>query len=323
MRKLFLAIAAYAVLSAPAFAEPVTLRAISAFPSNLEFTKQFQAFIERVNKAGEGVVRVQFVGGPEVIPPQQQDTALRNGVFDMQMGPAADYNGIVPEADALFGATVGPVQARENGATKMLNDIWRKKLNAQFIGWQSGGIPFYVYLVDKPKMTSEGVLDLTGLQMRSTPAYKEWFEKLGGNNVMLQTAEMFTALERGVVRGLGWPAISYTDIGVHKFLKYQVAPPVWQLDLVIMMNGKKWDALPEQARQIIEQAAVEHERATQSDFGAIREREDKILREAGVQTVEVGNPALHRKIAHDLVSDRQASRDPSNVEAMTAKLYQE
>ena len=323
MRKLFLAIAAYAVLSAPAFAEPVTLRAISAFPSNLEFTKQFQTFIERVNKAGEGVVRVQFVGGPEVIPPQQQDTALRNGVFDMQMGPASYYNGIVPEADALFGATVGPVQARENGATKMLNDIWRKKLNAQFLGWQSGGIPFYVYLVDKPKMTSEGVLDLTGLQMRSTPAYKEWFEKLGGNNVMLQTAEMFTALERGVVRGLGWPAISYTDIGVHKFLKYQVAPPVWQLDLVIMMNGKKWDALPEQARQIIEQAAVEHERATQSDFGAIREREDKILREAGVQTVEVGNPALHRKIAHDLVWDRLASRDPSNVEALKAKLYQE
>ncbi len=323
MRKLFLAFAAYAVLSMPAFAEPVTLRAISAFPTNLEFTKQFQVFIERVNKAGEGVLRIQYVGGPEVIPPQQQDTALRNGVFDMQMGPASYYNGIVPEADALFGATASPVEARANGATAMLNDIWRKKLNAQFIGWQSGGIPFYVYLVDAPKMTSDGVLDLSGLQMRSTPAYKEWFEKLGGNNVMLQTAEMFTALERGVVRGLGWPAISFTDIGVHKFLKYQVAPPVWQLDLVIMMNGKKWDALPEQARQIIEQAAVEHERATQIDFGAIREREDKILKDAGVQTVEVGNPALHRKIAHDLVWERLAGRDPSNVEALKAKLYQQ
>lgn len=323
MRKLFLAFAAYAVLSMPVFAEPVTLRAISAFPTNLEFTKQFQVFIDRVNKAGEGVVRVQYVGGPEVIPPQQQDTALRNGVFDMQMGPASYYNGIVPEADALFGATVDPVRARENGATQMLNDIWRKKLKAQFVGWQSGGIPFYVYLVSEPKMNSEGVLDLSGLQMRSTPAYKEWFEKLGGNNVMLQTAEMFTALERGVVKGLGWPAISFTDIGVHKFLKYQVAPPVWQLDLVIMMNDKKWDKLPEQAKQIIEQAAIEHEKATQRDFAAIRERENQILKDAGMQTVEVANPALHRKIAHDLVWERLASRDPSNVAGLKSKLYQE
>lgn len=323
MRKLLLALAAYAAIVSSAFAEPVTLRAISAFPPNLEFTKQFQAFIERVNREGEGVVKIQFIGGPEVIPPQQQDTALRNGVFDLQMGPASYYNGIVPEADALFGANVGPVQAREDGAVELLNAIWRKKLNAQFIGWQSGGIPFYVYLTDAPKMSDKGVLDLTGIQLRSTPAYREWFEVLGGNNVMLQTSEMFTAMERGVVRGLGWPAISFTDIGVHKFLKYRVAPPVWQLDLVIMMNGKKWDGLSPEAKQIIETAAIEHEKATQLNFAAIRDKETKILEESGIQTVEVGNPELHRKIAHDLAWNRLASRDPSNVAALKAKLYRE
>ena len=324
MRKLLLALSACAVmLSSSAFAEPVTLRAISAFPPNLEFTKQFQAFIDRVNRAGEGVVKIQFVGGPEVIPPQQQDTALRNGVFDMQMGPASYYNGIVPEADALFGANVGPVQAREDGAVELLNDIWRKKLNAQFIGWQSGGIPFYVYLTDPPKMSGKGVLDLTGIQLRSTPAYREWFEALGGNNVMLQTSEMFTAMERGVVRGLGWPAISFTDIGVHKFLKYRVAPPVWQLDLVIIMNGRKWDGLSPEAKQVIEKAAIEHEKATQRDFAAIRDRETKILEQSGIQTIEVDNPALHLKIAHDLVWERLASRDPSNVEMLKSKLYKE
>ncbi len=323
MRKLLLALVAFATIMSSAFAEPVTLRAISAFPPNLEFTKQFQAFIERVNKTGEGVVSIQLVGGPEVIPPQQQDTALRNGVFDIQMGPASYYNGIVPEADALFGANVGPVEARENGATELLNAIWRKKLNTQFIGWQSGGIPFYVYLMDAPKMSDKGVLDLTGIQLRSTPAYREWFEVLGGNNVMLQTSEIFTAMERGVVRGLGWPAISFTDIGVHKFLKYRVAPAVWQLDLVIMMNAKKWDGLSPQAKQIIESAAIEHEKATQRDFAAIRDKETKILEEAGIKTVEVDNPALHLKVAHDLAWSRLASRDPGNVDALKAKLYKE
>ncbi|WP_202310890.1 TRAP transporter substrate-binding protein DctP [Mesorhizobium sp. L-8-10] len=318
-----MAFAILSSLSAAAQAEAVTLRAISAFPANLEFTKQFQAFIDRVNRSAEGVVAIQFVGGPEVIPPQQQDTALRNGVFDMQMGPASYYNGTVPEADALFGATVSPVEARKNGATAMLNGIWREKLNAELIGWQSGDVPFYVYLVDEPKMAASGSLDLTGIQMRSTPAYREWFEALGGNNVMLQTSEMFTAFERGVVRGLGWPGISFTDIGVHKFLKYRVAPPVWQLDLVIMMNGAKWDGLSEEAKKVITEAAIVHEEQTQKDFAAIAENEAKILEQAGVQTVEVAEPAAHRKIAHDLVWTRLEGRDATHAAALREKLYAE
>lgn len=326
MNHLARAIAALAVLSASSLhaqAEAVTLRAISAFPANLEFTKQFVSFIERVNAAGEGVVAIQLVGGPEVIPPQQQDTALRNGVFDIQMGPASYYNGIVPEADALFGANVTPTQARENGGTELLNTIWREKLGTEFLGWQSGGMPFYVYLVDEPKMSSEGILDLSGIQMRSTPAYREWFEALGANNVMLQTAEMFTAMERGVVRGLGWPAISFTDIGVHSFLNYRVAPPVWQLDLVIMMNAGKWDSLSQEARDVLTQSVIEHEKATQNAFAAVAEAELKILEESGITTVEVADPAKHRAFAHDLVWQRLEARDATNVVALREKLYAE
>lgn len=326
MRHLLCAAIALAILSSLsviARAEVVVLRAISAFPVNLEFTKQFQKFIDRVNENGKGVVSIQLVGGPEVIPPQQQDTALRNGVFDIQMGPASYYNGTVPEADALFGATVDPVEARRNGATDLLNHIWREKLNTEFIGWQSGNVPFYIYLVDKPKLAENGTLDLSGIQMRSTPAYREWFEVLGGNNVMLQTSDMFTALERGVVKGLGWPAISFTDIGVHKFLKYRVAPPVWQLDLVIMMNSAKWDGLSEEARNIISTAAIEHEKQTQKDFAAIAKRELKILQDAGVQTVEMPDPAMHRRIAHDLVWKRLEERDATNAAALKEKLYQD
>ncbi len=302
-------------------AEEIYLRAVSAFPPNLEFSKQFQVFIDRVNRNGKGVVSIQLVGGPEAIPVQQQDTAIRNGVFDIQMGPASYYNGVVPEADALFGATVGPVEARANGATALLNNIWRQKLNAEFIGWQSGGIPFYVYLVDAPRFTPDGLLDLSGIQMRSTPAYREWFERLGGNNVMLQTSEMFTAMERGIVRGVGWPAISFTDIGVHKFLKYRVAPPVWQLDLVIMMNASKWDTLPDDAKSIIALAAAEHEKATEADFLAIAEKEKKLLEDAGMQMINVTNPELHRKVAHDLVWERLEKRDPTNAAALREKLY--
>jgi len=305
-----------------ASAEAVHLKAVSAFPVNLPFTKQFQAFIDRVNREGEGVVQIDLIGGPEVIPPQQQDTAIRNGVFDMQMGPTSYYNGNVPEADALFGATTTPVEARENGGIDLLDKIWHEKLNAKFLSWQSGGIPFYIYLVDEPKLTADGVLDLSGVRMRATPAYKEWFEKLGATNVILQTSEMFPALERGVVKGLGWPAISFTDIGVYKFLNYRVEPPVWQLDIAIIMNADKWESLSDEAKQILTQAAIEHEKATAESFQAIREREEKILQDAGMEFYTLEKGDKHRQIAFDLVWDRLKSRDPSNVEALREKFYQ-
>ena len=308
-------------INGPLWAAPVTVRAISAFPANFEFTKQFQNFVDRVNKEGEGIIKIQFVGGPEVIPAQQQDTAIRNGVIDMQMGPATYYNGIVPEADALYGANINPIEARKNGALALLNKIWRKKLNAEFLAWQSGDIPFYIYLTKKPKMAPNGDIDLDGTQIRVTSAYREWITALGGSNVVLPATDVFTAMERGVVGGLVWPALGFTDLGVYKFTKYRVGPPVWQLDFVIMMNGDKWDKLPQAAKTALERAAAEHEIDTQTRFGESRAKEEAILKKAGVQDIDVSNPQLHEKVAHDLVWQRLTDRDPTNVSALRELMY--
>ena len=73
-------------LAGPASAEEV-LRAVTAFPAPVEFSKSFLRFVDKVNDLGEGVVRIDYMGGPEVIPPAQQAQAIRRGVVDMQYGP--------------------------------------------------------------------------------------------------------------------------------------------------------------------------------------------------------------------------------------------
>lgn len=322
IRKLATALLALAMMfSVSATAEEITLQAISAFPTNIQFTKQFLNFIERVNETGKGVVQIQFIGGPEVVPPQQQDTAIRNGVVDIMMGPATYYTGTVPAGDALFGATASPAKARKNGGFKLLNSIYREQLNAKLLGWESGSIPFYVYLVDKPKMDRRGLLDLSGVRMRSTSAYREFFQRLGATTVTLQAAEIYPALKRGVVDGLAWPAISFTDLGVYKLVNYRVAPPVWQLDLMILMNADSWDALSDKVQAILHEAAVAHEQVTAEKFAKVRKAEDRILAEAGIQTIRVDNPELYKKLAYDVVWERLESRAPSNVDALRETFY--
>lgn len=301
-----------------ASAEEVVLKSVSTWPSSYAVVKEYLRFVERVNEAGKGVVRIDHIGGPEVVPADQQDTAIRNGVFDIQFGAASYYAGVVPEADALKAAEVSPVEARKAGAIELLSGIWRKKLNAEVLAWMSGGIGFYLYLTDTPKLTAEGLPDLHGLKLRSSSAYKDWFEAMGATNVMMAAPETFSAFERGMIDGLAATGINFRDVGVTKFIKARVSPAVWQVDTLIVMNAAKFDALSEEARAVLVEAAAAQEAKTMENYRAQAEEEAAEIAKAGVQFVELAAEAgsKYKALAHELVWQRLSRNAPGSVEAL-------
>jgi len=300
-----------------ATADETIIRAITALPANNEITRRFQAFASQVNEAGVGVVQIQVIGGPEAIPAAQQDTALRNGVVDMQAGPSGNYSGIVPEANALQGATVSATEARANGAFDLLNEAWNAKLDAELIGWIGNGLQYHVFLTREPAFSDEGDLDLTGFNLRSVPTYRDWFDALGAHNVMLDQSEIYTALERGVVDGFGWIAIA-EDLGVYELLHSRVGPAVWQANTVVMMNKAAWDGLSPDAQQIIRDAAIATEDANTGHFAEIAEREEAALEAAGVNLVTLEGEAGLRHIqkANGVVWAALESADAASAERL-------
>src|SRR5438045_9518602 len=67
--------------------------------------------------------------------------------------------------------------------------------------------PFHLYLtkkIDKP--------DLAGLKIRITPVYRDFFQALGATVVQTPPGEVYTALERCVVDGYGWPIHGICDL---------------------------------------------------------------------------------------------------------------
>ncbi len=50
-------------------AQEVTLRAVTSFAEGTQFSKNFERFIEKVNKDGKGVIQINYIGGPRAIPP--------------------------------------------------------------------------------------------------------------------------------------------------------------------------------------------------------------------------------------------------------------
>ncbi|MCA8883597.1 MAG: hypothetical protein KDA50_07605 [Rhodobacteraceae bacterium] len=322
--KKFLAAAATAIgvgLAGGAQAEEV-LRGVAALPTNNVITQSFLEYVEMVNAAGEGIVRIEVIGGPEAIPPTQQDTALRNGVVDIQGGPAGYYAGTVPESEALTGAAVTAAEARENGAFDLLRGVWRDRLGAELLAWNGNGTQYYIYLREMPEFDADGNVTLAGKKLRSAGTYRDWFDALGAENVMMSQSEVFSALERGVVDGFGWITFA-SDIGVNRLLKARIGPAVWQGSPVIMMNGNRYDALPEDAKRVLQDAALALEAKISAEMPTRVAHEEERLKADGIALVEPEPEAAarYKDLAYSVVWDKLEADLPDYAAQIRPLLY--
>jgi TRAP-type transport system periplasmic protein len=303
-----------------------TLRALSMQPTAVTYTQSFLKFIDKVNAAGEGVVQIEFVGGPEAIPTFDQPEAVRGGVIDMIYGPGSYYPGIVPETDALVGSNVTPMEKRANGGIDLLNEIHQEKMNVYYLGHPDGGIQFHVYMTKEPQLREDGLPDMSGIKLRGAPIYREFFtDYLGATFVQVNVPEVYTALERGTVDGLGWPSIGVMDLSWDSFLKYRIDPGYFQTDLGILVNLDKWNALSDEAKQILQDTAIAWEEESYEELQALRAEEDAEMKKRGMQVVELPPEAAEAYLnaAYEEAWNRLKERDPTHYEALREKFFKE
>jgi TRAP-type C4-dicarboxylate transport system substrate-binding protein len=325
LKTLAAGVAAAALAALPARAEE-TLRAVAMFPKGLIYTQSFLQYVDKVNAAGKGVVQINFVGGPEAIPTFEQAAAVRDGVVDMVYGPGSYYPGDVPETDALVASNVSPLEQRENGGIDLFNQIHQKKLNVYYLGHMDGGIKFHIYLREKPKMKADGTLDLSGAKLRGAPIYREFFtDYLGSTFVQIPVPEVYTSLERGAVDGLGWTSIGLMDLSWDKLLKYRVDPGFFQTDLGVLVNLGKWNGLSDAAKKVLQDTALEHEKASYEALQALHDKENAEVQKRGMQiiTLEGANAEKFLQAAYDVPWARLKGRDPTHYDALREKFYSE
>lgn len=316
----FLAAAAPAALSAE-----TVLRAATAFPETIEFTKSFHRFVAKVNKAGAGVVGIEIIGGPETIPQSQQPDATRRGVLDIHQGPASYYLGLVPEGDALVGSNRTPMEARANGGFALLQRIFADKLNVHILGHFDGGVGFHIFLREPPPRTNDGGIDLTGIAIRSQPIYREFFRALGARTITVPVGEAYTAFERGIVDGTGWVQMNLADLGWDRFLRTRIDPAFFAAEILVIVNLDRWRSLSPEARAILERLAIEYEQESYDYFRDFTAREDRRQRAAGMNVITLTGAAraAYLKQAHEVPWSRLAERDATHVEELRAKYYVE
>src|ERR1700694_744094 len=284
----WLALAAAALTPALAAAQEVTLRVVSAFPENQFYVKRTVEWIEKVNREGKGVLQMNFIGGPKAIPTFEVGNAVKTGVVDLALTTGAFYTNLMPEADALKLAEVSAAEQRRNGAHELINKIWQEKANMYYLARVVEFTPFHLYLnqkIDKP--------DLTGLKIRITPVYRDFFQAMGAAVMTTAPGEVYTALERGVIDGYGWQIHALFDLNWQEKTKFRVDPGFYNAEVSLVVNLDKWKALTPAAREYLTRQALAYE--GQNEFWkSYNQNEAKRQAEAGIQTITF-DPATSRK----------------------------
>jgi TRAP-type C4-dicarboxylate transport system substrate-binding protein len=251
-------------------AQEVTLRAVSAFAEKTTYARGFELFIERVNRDGKGVLQINYIGGPKAMPPFEVGNALKSGVVDVANSTGAFYTNVMPEADA-WKLTERPMsELRKNGGYDYMAQLHADKMNAVFLARHVDGNPFHLYL-NKPISSA----DLTGLKLRITPVYRD----------------VYTALERGVVDGYGWPITGIFDLGWHEKTKYRVDPGFYTAEVSILVNKSTWDKLNDAQRDILRKAGEQAEGDAAAIFAEENAKDTKRQADAGIQTIALDGAA--------------------------------
>jgi len=302
-----------------------TLTLVSSWNSRQNFTVHFLEYIAAVNEAGKGVVQIKFLGGPEVIPQRQLLYALRRGVIDMAFGGMTYYRGLLPEGDVMFAGTITPMQARANGGLDALQPYWEQRINAHLIGWMQSGIGPHFYLTDEPVFGADGLPDLTGLKIRTSPTNVELVNSTGARAVQIAVKEIYTAFQRGAVDGLAWPTIGFPDLGIDEYVHYRIDPAVLQLAITLQINLDRWNALSPEARRILTEQAILYEQQSRADLFAIRDREVAELEAAGFTAIQMEPEVAARwtRHAHQVVWDRFATRAPESAAELQPLFFPE
>jgi TRAP-type C4-dicarboxylate transport system substrate-binding protein len=282
MNRFLLTAAAAAALAIPAAvqAQEVTLKLVSAFPETATYAKHMTPWIQKFNAEGKGVAQINFIGGPKAIPTFEVGTSVKNGVVEMAMNTGAFYTNLMPEADFLKLAQINVAQQRKNGAFDYINKVWNQKANLVYLARMVEDTPFHLYLtkkIDKP--------DLAGLKIRVTPVYREFFQAMGATLIQTPPGEVYTALERGVVDGYGWPIQGIFDLNWHEKTKFRVDPGFYNAEVSIIMNLDAYKKLTPKQRDFVNRQALALE-AMNDTWGKLNAADTKRQAEAGIQVIQ-------------------------------------
>jgi len=295
LKALIAILAVFFVFIAPVQAsdsKPVELKLWGAWiPDTFSSDPFLHMFMDMVNDRGKAVnLSIKLVGGPEVFKAVDGIEALRNGVVDAAYTAAVYHARLVPEARAMMLSQLTPMEERKTGAHALMNEFHEKKAGIHFL-FRLGMQPYFNFYMN----VELDKVDFNGLKLRSTPAYDAIIKHLGGAIIRTQMSEVYTALERGVIQGYGFPTLGINDHKLDEVTKYVWGPGFYASPTGIFINLAKWKSLSEEQRTVLTEIGMSMEEESTRIFPEYVQKDRELIKKSGVKIYDL-SPEQEKKL---------------------------
>lgn len=298
----------------PAFGGAISLKAVAFIPKNHPLMSQTVVWVDMINKELAGKLKINYIGGPEVMPGLQQVEAVRKGVLDIAFNPTAYYQNIFPEGGAFILSKYTPTEERKPGGFYDFMVKRHEKINCRYIGrmlWT----PFYLW----PKKEVHTLADLKGVKMRTSALYDRFMKALGIVPVTIPAGDTYTALERGTVEGFGWPNMGPRQRGWLEVVKCAIDLPFYgSNNITAVMNLDKWNSLPQDVQDQVVAVTAKFEPIMYDHFVKAVEKEWAELDKIGIKRIKFSE-AENKKyldLAYQVEWDNLAEKVPDLIDEL-------
>jgi len=216
-------------------------------------------FQEQIAERTGGEIKVQIFPQGQLGNDAAMIDGARSGIIDITMVGLNNFSGLMPESAAFTLPFMFPT--RET-AYKVLDGEVGKGVLSQFEqhGLKGLGFPENGYRnMTNNRGPIRAPADVEGLQMRvnNSKALSDMFSALGANPQQIPIAELYTALETGVVDSQDHPIGVTLSFKFHEVQKYLSLTNHSYSPLAVAMNLDRFNSLTADQQAIVLEVAAE------------------------------------------------------------------
>ncbi|MFC1839505.1 TRAP transporter substrate-binding protein [Thermodesulfobacteriota bacterium] len=234
----------------------IELSYANIFPPTHIHSKLPEAWCKEVEKRTEGKVKITYYPGQTLLKEAKVYYGILDGIADIGQSVFGYNRGVFPamEAFALPNGFTSGFQA-----TRVLNEFYEKfepqeLSRVKILYLHAHGPPLL-----HSKVKVEKLEDMHGLKVRSFGFNAAMVQALGGIPVSMGQSEVYEALSKGVAHASFSPMEVLKGWKQAEVIDYSIEIPglAYSSAMYIMMNMDKWNALPKDVRDIIEEISRE------------------------------------------------------------------
>ena len=246
-------------------------------------------FAEVVKARSGGRIEVQVAPSAQLGDDAAMVTALRTGALDLSANSQGAVANAVPEYAAfgmpfLFSSPAAAFKLLDGPLGKELADKSAEKGLILLGAWDNG-----IRQMTNSKRPITKVEDMKGLKMRVPPdaTLVDIMKSLGAESQQIKFAELYVALQQGVVDGQENPLVNIHASKLYEVQKH-LAMTNHQFQITpFVMSKRSWDKLSDADKKAVQEAAAE---ATALQRKLSQEADEKLLADLKSKGVQVTTP---------------------------------